>query len=202
MARLRTMHLFSEEYLMHYGVKGMKWRHHKKSQTRINDVGDDRELIPGNQFHETGATPEPDFDTTINLYPEAHLDTGFGLVNGEYMSDTAAQALYWNDQRLEGKRKKIREYWTNYRRAQEQTPEGRKRVEAIRAVSDELRRRDLDYLRKNREKSYHKRRKKLERQQQRAKVINTVKRAGQSTTRRAKKVKDAVKNAIRRRKKR
>lgn len=196
------MQFFTDEYLMHYGIKGMKWRHHKKSQTRINEVGDDRELIPEDQFQITGATPEEPYDTSTNVYPEAHLDTSFGLINGEWLSDTATQALYWNDPRAERSRKQIRERWTNYRRAQEQTPEGRKRVEAIRAVSDELRRRDLDYLRKNREKSYHKRRKKLERQQQRAKVINAVKRAGQSTTRRAKKVKDAVKNAIRRRKKR
>lgn len=187
------MRFFSDDYLMHYGVKGMKWRKHKLTRNK------DGELIT--DLHITPATPEPDFDTTINLYPEVHLDTGFGLVNGEYMSDTATQALYWNDQRLEGERKKIREYWTNYRRAQEQTPEGRKRVEAIRAVSDELRRRDLDYMRRKKEKAYHKNEKRIAKQQKKAHVKNSVKRAKNSVVNRVKNAKNKVANAIKKRRK-
>lgn len=190
------MQFFSEEYLAHYGVKGMKWRKHKLTRNQDGEIITD--------FHETPATPEPDFDTSIHLYPEVYLDTASGLVNGYYLSDTATQALYWDDPRLEGERKKIRQSWTPYRRDMEKTPEGKKRVEAIRAVADELRRRDLDYMSRQREKAYHKNEKRLEKQQKKAKVKNSIKRAKNSAVNKVKKAKDKVKGTIhniRRRKK-
>lgn len=188
------MQFFSDEYLMHYGVKGMKWRKHKRNLTR-NENG---EIIT--DFQMTPA--EKEGVQTYSGHPEAYLDDAYTLVNGHSMSLWPTQSLLMdpttNDGRwAEHERHNIRQTWTDYRREQEKTPEGKKRVAVIRAAADELRRMDAgSYDKKQREKAYHRNEKRLAKQQKKAKVKNSVKRARNSAVNKVKKTKARVQNAL------
>lgn len=193
------MQFFSEDYLMHYGVKGMKWRYHKRQPTRNG------EFIPADEFYITPAEKEKPEQFTFSPHPTAYLDAANGIVNGYYLSDVDTPYLMANGNgslggQLENERANIRKFWTAYRRNQEKTPEGKRRVELIQKVADELRRQDTDSLREKREKSYHKHRKQVERQQKRAKVVNSVKRAKNKAANAVKDAKNKVKKALKKRK--
>ena len=147
------MQFFSDEYLMHYGIKGMKWKKHKKPEDKT----------PAEYYNEAVDEVNGVPKIGIRIFRKMGAYKEGSPVDGHRTDSEVARAFkrrlsegHVDDPRITAA---MRDHVQTYRKAQK--------------LADSHRNADL---KKARKEAYKKNQKRIAKQQRKAKVKNTLKR--------------------------